>query len=149
MWFEKGKVTASSSGILFVKMLPIRANSFWDRGFLGSLDRCLKYQVHGHSESVTGRFPLCCHVMLLLKVAFPSSLCLSWILSASPDGLTSICFPNISFWCIWCTLRRAVPGIPLAWHGPCQRSVVEAAAVIHRQCQIIRGFCKKFQLFLC
>lgn len=64
-----------------------------------------------------GKFLLCCRVILLLKVAFPFSPGLPWIMSTSLDGLTSICFPNISFWCIWCSFRRAAPGLHLPGTG--------------------------------
>lgn len=77
-----------------------------------------------------------------------SPLRLPWIMSASPDGLTSICFPNISFWCIWSSFRRAARD-PTCLAQPCQQSTVEPTVEIHRQHQIIQGFCKKLQPFLC
>ena len=61
------------------EVLPIRVSSFGDRGFLGFSDGCLKCQVHGHSDSVMGKFPHYCHVILLLKVAFPSSPTLDYV----------------------------------------------------------------------
>lgn len=99
-------MTSLSSGILFVRSASHQGRfDLSETGFPGSSAwglRCLVAVLP---------WQLC---SLLFRDIFaesgpsPLPLCFLRITSDFPDGLTSVCFPNSSFWCISSSFRKAL-----------------------------------------